>query len=71
MSPSPRPPLPLSTPAQTHRSLSAAGVLVDCECSVQSNYCGIIWPCSALPSCTASYDGCGTLYKYPCDGMCT
>ncbi|MGI5285847.1 bacteriocin fulvocin C-related protein [Nonomuraea polychroma] len=44
---------------------------VDCECSRQSNFCGLAFDCSGLPSCTASFDGCGWRWQYPCDGMCT
>ncbi|MCA2176447.1 bacteriocin fulvocin C-related protein [Nonomuraea glycinis] len=61
----------LATLGPVEPTSQAQALLVDCECSVQSNWCGVIWPCSALPSCTASWSGCGTLYRYPCDGMCT
>ncbi|GGP83197.1 hypothetical protein GCM10010140_10080 [Streptosporangium pseudovulgare] len=51
-----------------------AGVLVTCECSTMYDLC--YWPtgankvCSQLPSCSVTYDGCGLLYKYACNGMC-
>jgi hypothetical protein len=51
------------------------GVQVACECSRQSDYCSYPaisgWVCSGRPSCTASWDGCGWLWRYACDGMCT
>ena len=49
---------------------TAPGVLVvDCECSRSSDYC--VGKCSGLPSCKVSFSGCGFLWRYACDGMCT
>lgn len=48
---------------------AASTLMVDCECSTMSSYCPI-W-CSGVPSCTVSYSGCGFLWQYACNGMCT
>ncbi|MEU0518799.1 bacteriocin fulvocin C-related protein [Streptosporangium sp. NPDC006007] len=45
-----------------------------CECSRQSDYCSYPapsgWKCQGVSSCTVTFDGCGWLYNYACDGMC-
>jgi hypothetical protein len=47
--------------------------LFPCECSMESDWCDIL-PTSPLRcngiSCYRSPDGCGTLWRHPCDGIC-
>ncbi|WP_327590321.1 bacteriocin fulvocin C-related protein [Nonomuraea sp. NBC_00507] len=57
--------------ADTAKPDNNAALAVDCECSTQSDWCTGLYICSQLPSCTVSYDGCGTWYQYACNGMCT
>lgn len=40
-----------------------------CECSVASDWCPIRFKCK-LANCKASNWGCGTLWRFPCDGLC-
>lgn len=38
-----------------------------CECSTDSDWCGIFGQCNGT-NCKRTQDGCGTLYRYPCNG---
>jgi hypothetical protein len=40
-----------------------------CECSRASDWCSV-GSCSTEWSCTSRPKGCGTLYQYPCTGLC-
>ena len=38
-----------------------------CECSTDSDWCGIFDRCNGA-NCKVTEDGCGTFYRYPCNG---
>lgn len=40
---------------------------VDCSCSTRSDWCSTV---CGTPQCTQSDSGCGTLWSYPCVGIC-
>jgi hypothetical protein len=40
-----------------------------CTCSTQSDWCPISGYCNSN-DCKTTESGCGTLWKYPCDGVC-
>lgn len=40
-----------------------------CDCSTTSDWCPISGYCSA-GGCSPTQSGCGTLWSYPCNGMC-
>ena len=40
-----------------------------CECSTKSDWCPISGYCKG-GNCRETTSGCGTLWSYPCDGMC-
>ena len=43
----------------------------DCDCSTQSSWCSPNFPCVAeAQHCTYSGGGCGSLWLWPCNGMC-
>lgn len=48
---------------------SGAALLVDCDCSTYSDWCAW-WNDCAFGGCDWSYDGCGTGWDYPCNGVC-
>ncbi|MBF8184830.1 bacteriocin fulvocin C-related protein [Nonomuraea sp. K274] len=59
---------PVESPANSTR----AELMVACECqSIRPHDFCFFGQCSGLPSCTWQSGGCGWLYQYPCDGMCT
>lgn len=43
----------------------------DCSCSTSSDYCGVTWDCETIVPCYDSDYGCGTIWLYGCDGLCT
>jgi len=43
--------------------------LSTCECSTESDYCPI-WSYCGGAACTKTSSGCGTFWRYPCDGAC-
>lgn len=47
------------------------GYLSDCDCSLESDWCLPTSFCGHRPvgECTP-HNGCGTLWAYPCDGVC-
>lgn len=42
----------------------------DCECSVESSWCGALTCHRASSSTCELNNGCGTVFAYPCDGIC-
>lgn len=54
-----------------HQKSAETSVIEDCECSTESDYCGL-QDCEkpGWPPCWDSTTGCGTAWIYPCDGMC-
>lgn len=42
---------------------------IECGCSTQSDWCDSGYHCAG-GGCTQTSSGCGTLYKYACDGLC-
>ncbi|MEU8036327.1 bacteriocin fulvocin C-related protein [Streptosporangium sp. NPDC049078] len=45
-------------------------VAIDCECSVDSDWCGPAWKCFFCRDCRNVWDGCGWMHQYDCVGMC-
>ncbi|GFF41903.1 hypothetical protein IFM58399_06426 [Aspergillus lentulus] len=43
---------------------------IQCGCSTQSDWCDSGYHCVG-GGCTQTGSGCGTLYGYPCDGLCS
>ncbi|MFC6581328.1 bacteriocin fulvocin C-related protein [Planomonospora parontospora] len=56
--------------ARTAPTNSALAASVDCECSIESDWCGGSWKCFYYRDCRNVWDGCGWLYSYDCIGMC-
>ncbi|KAF7122764.1 hypothetical protein CNMCM5793_000874 [Aspergillus hiratsukae] len=46
-----------------------AAEAIQCGCSTQSDWCDSGYHCVG-GGCTRTGSGCGTLYGYPCDGLC-
>jgi hypothetical protein len=39
-----------------------------CQCSTESDWCGLTSRCTGTGSCNTTESGCGTLWSYPCNG---
>lgn len=49
------------------RSPRAGGA---CTCSTQSDWCPLSGYCNSSGNCNTTGSGCGSLWRYPCDGAC-
>lgn len=58
---------------QTNDVVTASTGTADCGCSSSSDYCGATNDCSTggAWTCEESDWGCGSLWRYGCDGRCT
>jgi hypothetical protein len=41
-----------------------------CDCLLSEKDCYVLYTCSPLPTCTPTLTGCGSLWRFGCDGLC-